>query len=334
MQKGSAELLRVDNLTKVFQSGSFKSRTKVHAVNDVSFSIKVGKVTAIVGESGSGKSTVARLIARLTEPSSGTVSIGDQTINTRISRRQLMDLRKRVQIIFQDPFSTLNPFYTIGYHLRRPLVNYGLSGSTRETRTLIENVLESVGLTPVQDFIEKYPHELSGGQRQRVVIARAMIVNPKLLIADEPTSMLDVSIRMGILNLMKQLRDERKLSFLFITHDLASARYFSDQLLVMYAGKLVEGGDTDTVITEPAHPYTQLLLSAVPDQSRTELEAEAQFLGEPPNLAQLPSGCYFHPRCSFAMDICKQRFPEKTDLGNGHWVMCHLHQNTQSIQNA
>jgi peptide/nickel transport system ATP-binding protein len=325
-QSTQETLLEVLHLSKTFTAGNAVRRQYVQAVNDVSFSIGQGKVTVIVGESGSGKSTVARLIARLIDPTSGTIRFGSDTFGVKMGRRQKLRLRSRVQMIFQDPFGSLNPFYTIGAHLVRPLKNFGQYRGMASAHDRMRQVLDSVGLTPADTYIHKYPHELSGGQRQRVVIARALMIQPALILADEPTSMLDVSIRIGILNLMKKLQQEHQLSYLFITHDLASARYLGDDLLVMYAGSLVEGGTADDVVTEPAHPYTRLLLSAVPDPANPHAAEGSTYGGEPPNLSQLPQGCTFHPRCPFAMDVCRTNVPGRTELGGGHWVTCHLHE--------
>ncbi len=317
-------LLEVEGLGKVFAAGNALNRRPVHAVADVSFRIARGRVTVIVGESGSGKSTVARLIARLIEPTAGVVRFQGEAYVAKVRRRELSRLRRRVQMIFQDPFGSLNPHHSVGYHLVRPLKNYGKARAGAGVRGRVLQALEAVGLTPGEDYIDKYPHELSGGQRQRVVIARALIVEPLLLLADEPTSMLDVSIRMGILNLMRQLRRDRGLSFLFITHDLASARYVGDDLLVMYAGQLVEGGPADDVVERPAHPYTRLLLSAVPDVVHNPFASDRAPTGEPPNLAQLPTGCHFHPRCPQVMEVCKRVAPRRVELGGGHFAACHL----------
>jgi peptide/nickel transport system ATP-binding protein len=316
-------LLEVEHLRKTFEVRAGLKARPVHAVADVSFAVARGRVTAIVGESGSGKSTVARLIARLIAPTGGTIRFAGREYGTKLSRSELRDLRRDVQMIFQDPFGTLNPSYSIGYHLTRPLMNYRLCRTAGEARERAQAALESVGLTPGGDYIDKYPHELSGGQRQRVVIARALIVGPKLILADEPTSMLDVSIRMGILNLLRGLQRERELALLFITHDLASARYLGDDLLVMYAGELVEGGPSDAVVTAPQHPYTRLLLSAVPDVERGTLLDGETAAGEPPNLAELPEGCRFHPRCPLAMAVCRRERPRRVAAGGGHWAACH-----------
>ena len=239
------------------------------------------------------------------------------------SDSDLRAYRRHVQLVFQDPFSSLNPVHNVRYHLSRPL---RLHGHVRNTAHEVEQVLallNRVSLSPAEQFITKYPHQLSGGQRQRVSIARALAARPEVLLADEPVSMLDVSIRLDILNLLLRLKDEERLALLFITHDIASARYFAEETLVMYAGQTVEGGPSDEVIQRPKHPYTQLLIAAAPDPDRLG-KADCQARGEIPSLINPPSGCRFHPRCPVAMPVCNQRFPKRTDLGGGHWTHCFL----------
>jgi peptide/nickel transport system ATP-binding protein len=245
--------LEVRGLTKHFK--------KVHAVDDVSFTLRAGTITALVGESGSGKSTVARILARLHEPTLGSVVYEGKDVLARGCDVRLY--RSRVQMIFQDPFGSLNPVRTVKHHLERPLRIHRIV-PRREVAERVHELLRAVGLVPAEKYAVKYPHELSGGQRQRVAIARALAVEPAVILADEPISMLDVSIRMGILNLMLDLKAHRDIAFLYITHDIASARYVADEVLVMYAGQIVEQGPTESVLLDPLHPYTQLLLSAVP----------------------------------------------------------------------
>ncbi len=316
-------LLEVEGLSKVFESRDGFHTKKIHAVSDVSFSMRRGQVTAIVGESGSGKSTVARLISRLIAPTAGTMRFNGKAYERRLSKRQLLDLRSDIQMVFQDPFGSLNPSKTVGYHLIRPLFNYKKCRNNREALDRALEMLESVGLTPATDYLDKYPHELSGGQLQRVVIARALVVEPKIILADEPTSMLDVSIRMGVLNLMRNLQRDRGLALLFITHDLASARYLSDFLFVMYAGEMVEGGTADDVVTNPLHPYTRLLLSAVPDVARNSLLGGELAKGEPPDLSGSAPGCRFAPRCPIAMEVCSHKAPTPVKKESNHWAACH-----------
>jgi peptide/nickel transport system ATP-binding protein len=344
----------------------FGAPRAVHAVEDASLALRPGRATALVGESGSGKTTVARLLARLYIPTAGTIRYREEEVKGK-SEAALRAYRRHVQIVFQDPFSSLNPVHTVHHHLSRPLHIYGhVQGGAEETR-LITSLLERVNLTPPEQFMHKYPHQLSGGQRQRVAIARALAAKPSVLLADEPVSMLDVSIRLDVLNLLLRLKEEEHLALLFITHDLASARYFAEETLVMYAGQMVEGGPSEEVIQRPKHPYTQLLLSAAPDPDRfgsTDRQGDQQDpllqmqqppvggeidftavhkrddslsssaaqrtlpgsgTGEPPSLINPPGGCRFHPRCPYAMPVCRQQFPPRTELGGGHWTHCFLY---------
>lgn len=318
--------LKAEKLEKVFHvTGSSRAVRRVHAVNAVSLAVPRGSVLGVVGESGSGKSTLIRLIAQLIPRSGGSIWLNGATVPRRMNRSALTSYRRQVQMIFQDPFGALNPYYPIQYQLERPLKNFHLASSAGERKDAVAKVLDEVGLSPAADYLNKRPHELSGGQRQRVVIARALIAKPQVILADEPTSMLDVSIRMSVLNLLERLQHELALSYIFVTHDLASARYLSDHLLVMYAGESVEGGSTNDVIDEAAHPYTQLLLSAVPEPSRDVPIANPDVAGEPPDLAQLPRGCYFHPRCPHAMPRCQVEHPVAKTLKGEHWVACHLY---------
>ena len=299
------------------------SQQVIHAVEDASLALYPGRALALVGESGSGKSTIARLLARLYALTAGELFFDGKPV--RDSRRAaLREYRRHVQMIFQDPFSSLNPVHSVRYQLSRPLRLYGHVGSRRQETDKIITLLDRVSLSPAQQFIQKYPHQLSGGQRQRVAIAQALAVRPKVILADEPVSMLDVSIRLDILNLMLALKHEERLAFLFITHDIASARYFAEDTMIMYAGQVLEGGLSDTVIQQPKHPYTQLLISAAPDPDRPA-HAPFKARGEIPSLMTPPSGCRFHPRCPHAMPVCRERFPGRTDLGSGHWTHCFLY---------
>jgi peptide/nickel transport system ATP-binding protein len=251
----SEAALEVRNLEKRFpaDTGLVRRRSFVHAVDDVSFTLRPGRITALVGESGSGKSTVARLIARLYAPTGGSVVYRGRDVSRDKSRRSVLGYRSQVQMIFQDPFGSLNPVKTIRHHLERPLRIHGIV-DRGEIENRVHELLQTVGLVPPSHVADKYPHELSGGQRQRVAIARTLAVEPVVLLADEPTSMLDVSIRIGILNLMLKLKEERQIAFLYVTHDLASARYVADDILVMYAGQIVEQGPIEDVLADPLHP--------------------------------------------------------------------------------
>jgi peptide/nickel transport system ATP-binding protein len=258
--------LEVRGLSKRFavSSGSAIRRSSLDAVSDVSFTLRPGMVTALVGESGSGKSTVARLLSRLYTPTGGTIHYDGDDVSRRQRRRSLLEYRSQVQMIFQDPFASLNPVKTVEHHITRPLRIHRLC-PRREVPGRVRELLRTVGLVPPDEIAKKYPHQLSGGQRQRVAIARALAVEPSVILADEPISMLDVSIRVGILNLILQLKEEFGIAFLYITHDIASARYVADDVLVMYRGRIVEHGPTDGVLLDPQHAYTKLLLSAVPN---------------------------------------------------------------------
>jgi peptide/nickel transport system ATP-binding protein len=297
----------------------------VHAVDDVRLTLRRGRVTALVGESGSGKSTVARLMAQLYGRTAGEIRLHGEPVTVRGGRR-FRAYARRVQMIFQDPFASLNPTHTVRYHLTRSLRIHGRDGDLEQN---LRNLLEQVQLTPPERYLDKFPHELSGGQRQRVSIARALGADPEALLADEPVSMLDVSIRLGVLNLLRDLKERLNLAILYITHDIASARYFADETLVMYAGRMVEGGDSETVTQNPAHPYTRLLIESAPDPDRLGQlgTPEDQAGGEPPSLIAPPTGCRFNPRCVYAMPKCSTDTPPRFELpAAGHWAACWLYE--------
>jgi peptide/nickel transport system ATP-binding protein len=310
------------DLTKYFwvkqNRGVMARRVPVHAVEKVSVRLDAGKVTAVVGESGSGKTTVARLLARIIKPDSGDVFLDGKPA----PRGRPRSYAAQVQMVFQDPFASLNPVHRIRHHLVRPLQIHHLAHG--DVDLVVSDLLRRVALKPASNFTAKFPHELSGGQRQRVAIARALAVSPRVLIADEPVSMLDVSIRLGVLNLLAELRDEERLAILYITHDIASARYLADTIIVMYAGQLVEAAPSVSLTDNPAHPYTQLLLSAAPDPDRAH-PPHLEGRGAPPSLSAPPSGCRFHPRCPFAMDICKRQVPPSIAVSADHIAACWLH---------
>ena len=320
----AAAPLEVRNLTKQFSVGGAVRRSRVHAVDDVSFELRPGTITALVGESGSGKSTVARLLARLVEPSGGTVLFEGSDAAKVKGRRDDLHYRSQVQIIFQDPFGSLNPVKTIHHHIARPLRIHDIVPRDR-VNDRVHELLAGVGLVPPEEIAAKYPHELSGGQRQRVSIARALAVEPKVVLADEPTSMLDVSIRIGILNLMTRLKEERDIAFLYVTHDLACARYVADDILVMYAGQIVEQGPVEEVLGSPLHPYTQLLLAAAPDSAK-QLQAEhIEQRGSGASAAIAPpDGCRFVARCPLAIDVCSHVTPELVEARPQHAARCHV----------
>ena len=334
-------ILEVRDLTKHFVSGNVFTRHTVGAVEGASFKLYRGKVVALVGESGSGKSTIVRMLARLYAPTSGDILFEGVDALKGADRLPLKMYRSRVQMIFQDPFSSLNPVHKIGYHLERPLKLYGMYLGYRSASAINQQVgelLRRVSLTPVEEFRNKYPHQLSGGQRQRVAIARALAVEPEVILADEPVSMLDVSIRMGVLNLMAELRDKQGIAFLYVTHDIASARYFADETLVMYAGRIVEGAPSEDLIQSPKHPYTQLLLASVPDPSRGLKTGVTEDKGEVPDLTSVGAGCPFAARCPHVMDVCRKAMPPVTALPDNRWVRCYLYENgvpqTQMKPNA
>ena len=283
----------------------------LHAVKDVSFGLYRGAVVALVGESGSGKSTVARLLAGQERPTAGTITLDGQPVNIA-TRRTFRRYKSEVQLVFQDPFASLNPVHTVSYHLERPVRLH--QGSVPNVKESVTALLEQVRLTPAAQFLPKYPHELSGGQRQRVSFARALAAEPTVLLADEPVSMLDVSIRLEMLNLLDDLRKRLALALLYITHDIASARYFADEVLVMYAGEIVERGPAEDVTQQPAHPYTQLLVASAPDPDNLGSVLRAG----PPNgtvraraagSGPAASGCPFSTRCPLAIDKCRQENP-------------------------
>ena len=305
--------------TELAVQGLTKSFKELRAVDDVSFTLRSGTITALVGESGSGKSTVARILARLYDASGGSVLYDGAEV---LGGRDVKRYRSRVQLIFQDPFGSLNPVRTIRHHIERPLkIHHVVPRNQVEGR--IAELLRLVGLVPPEEIARKYPHELSGGQRQRVAIARALAVQPSVILADEPISMLDVSIRSGILNLMLDLKHEFGIAFLYITHDLASARYVADEVLVMYRGQIVEQGPTDEVLQNPLHPYTQLLLSAVPDPAAGRRERiatrHARGVGDP------HEGCRFAARCPVAVAASHTVTPQLLEPEPGHLVRCHLY---------
>jgi len=303
---------------------------RVHAVDDVSIALRRGRVTALVGESGSGKSTVARLLAQLYPRTAGDIRLHGASTKVR-GGRAFRSYVRRVQLILQDPFSSLNPIHTVRYHLTRSLRIHGNAGQTpADLERALADLLNRVSLNPPERYLDAFPHELSGGQRQRVAIARALGAHPEALLADEPVSMLDVSIRLGVLNLLRDLKERLNLAILYITHDIASARYFADDTVVMYAGRVVEGGESEAVTQHPAHPYTQLLISSAPDPDHiTGDEAARPDLGrgEPPSLIRPPTGCRFHPRCPHAMPRCTEDLPPRLPVGSGsgHWAACWLY---------
>ncbi len=315
-------ILKVENLKKSFQiaGGLFQKRQHVNAVIDVSFEIEEGTTFSLVGESGCGKSTTGRLITRLIEPSSGSIVVDGKEVATA-KQSELKHLRQTVQMIFQDPYASLNPRMKVKELVGEPLeIHTKLSKAEREK--LVLEMLEVVGLNA--DHADRYAHEFSGGQRQRLGIARALITKPKIIIADEPVSALDVSIQSQILNLLKQLQQEYKISYLFISHDLSVVEHISHYIGVMYLGTIVEIGKKEAIFNDPKHPYTQALIASVPIADPMLRKKKKVLIGDIPNPKNPPSGCTFHTRCPFAADICKQKIPEMKKINEEQSVACHF----------
>jgi len=296
-----------------------KEKKYVKAVDGVNFQIKRREIYGLAGESGCGKTTTGRVILRLLEPTSGEVYLGKQEVFS-LTKRELNEFRKRAQIIFQDPYESLDPRMNIFDFIAEPLLVHNIGDEEK----LVANALKTVELTPPEEFYYRFPHELSGGQRQRVAVARAMILNPEFIVADEPVSMLDVSIRSSILKLMFKLRDELGISYLYITHDLATARQVCDKTAIMYLGKFVEEATTEELLRNPTHPYTQALITAVPVPDPTGRKSKVAISGEVPSPVDLPPGCRFRTRCPYAMEICRKEEPELVKVGIDHLVSCHL----------
>jgi peptide/nickel transport system ATP-binding protein len=297
----------------------------VRAVDGVSFALSPGEAVAVVGESGCGKSTLARTILGLVPPTRGDIVLGWHSLERRGGRGRHAD-RARIGFVQQDPYGALPPFMDVRRILVEPLLIHKV-GDRREREARVREALEEVKLTPAEDFLPKFPHMLSGGQQQRVVIARAIILRPRLLVADEPVSMLDASVRVEILELLRSLQQAHNLSLLYITHDLSTVRHFAERVLVMYAGKIVEQAPVRDLLQDPKHPYTQALLAAIPDPEPGNAQRMREVpAGEPPNLLNPPSGCRFHPRCPVAIkDLCEEQEPPDLESDGGHRVACWLH---------
>jgi peptide/nickel transport system ATP-binding protein len=314
-------LLRVVNLTRHFRVGGTFAKQVLHAVDDFNFTVMEREIVALVGESGSGKSTIARLLARVYPPTSGEIYYRGRPIQRLRSRRSLSWYRGEVTIVFQDPFSAFHPVHRISHGVMRNLALHRPELNREQRRQEAERVFQSVGLSP--NMLRRFAYEMSGGERQRVGFAQALAVSPKLILADEPVSMLDVSIRAGVLNMMAGLRDQEGVSILYITHDLASARYIADRIIVMYAGHLVEEGPTETVLSDPKHPYTQLLLTAAADPRQKEGDSMSADTGEPPRVINPSEGCRFRWRCPYRVAKCEHVTPRPKPIGPVE-VACHV----------
>jgi peptide/nickel transport system ATP-binding protein len=333
-------LVSVKNLSKLFPvDGGFlrKASQFIHAVDDVSFDIGQGDSLGLVGESGCGKTTTGRMMVKLYDPTSGHVILNDNGESVdlaEIGRGAMKDFRGKVQMIFQDPFESLNPRRTVLDTIAEPLIVQGI-GDLQEREDRVEQLLVKVGLSPPASFLWRYPHELSGGQRQRVAIARALVMDPMFVVADEPTSMLDVSIRISIMKLMLELADEFDVSYLYITHDLAVARYMCDRIAVMYLGKIVEMGPTEDILATPLHPYTRALLAAVPVPDPAYTRPEVEIHGGISKAINPSPECRFIERCPFATEVCRTNpHPQLVDAGGGHLVSCFNYQELPPLRVA
>jgi len=300
-----------------------KEKSIVKAVDGISLDIKKGEIVSLVGESGSGKTTTGKAILNLIEKTDGEILFKGQKINSN-NKKEIKAFRQKAQIIFQDPYQSLNPRNIVMDIIAEPLEVNGLVKNSVARKEKVINVLELSGLSPGEDFLYRFPHELSGGQRQRVAIAGSIILEPDFIVADEPISMLDASIRIGVLNTLMELRDKKRISYLFITHDLSLAWLISDRIAIMYLGKIMEIGDSDTIINKSMHPYTKALISAIPLLEVSRNRKKIILQGEIPSPTKIPEGCRFHPRCKFAENRCRTKEPELKAVNKDHFVACHL----------
>ncbi len=295
----------------------------IKAVDGIDLEIKKGEIFGIVGESGCGKSTTGKLLMKIHEPSHGNICFDEEEV-THLKGEELKEYRRKVQMIFQDPYASMNPRFKILDVLSEPLMIHGKGNSIAERKKIAEKALNEVRLVPPEEFMDRFPHMLSGGQRQRAATARTLVLSPEVIVADEPVSMVDLSTRAEILHMLKEVQRDLKLTYVYITHDLSTARYFTDRIAVMYLGKIVELGDSDDVIMNPQHPYTKALIAAVcePVAGKENTIKEIPIKGDVPNASAIPSGCRFHPRCLYATDKCKKESPEMVNISDGHQAAC------------
>lgn len=324
-------VLELNNIKKYFephlslvQSLSGAEVKKIKAVDDVTLKLRRGEIFGLIGESGSGKTTIGKIAMKLHTPTDGTILYDGKDV-TKSDKVRTEKYRRQVQMIFQDPYASMNPRFKIRDVMEEPLIIHKIKGSRKENDEKIIKALREVKLNPPEEFMGRYPHMLSGGQRQRVATARTLILNPEIIVADEPVSMIDLSTRAEILHMMRDVQRKLGLTYLYITHDLSTARYFTDRIAVMYLGRIMEMGDADNVIDNPMHPYTQALIEAVPEPKPGMLEVikKLPISGEIPSPANIPQGCRFHTRCPYATEECsREKEPVLTDIGNGHFHAC------------
>lgn len=322
-----SEIVRVEHLRKYFpvQKGFLaqlfaRKKSYVRAADGITFSVKKGEIFTLAGESGCGKTTTGKMIVKLIAPTSGSIWFNETDI-TKLKGEQLRVLRRKMQMIFQDPYASLSPRMRIGKAVGHPLRIHGIAKGDREKK-LVKEVLEKVGLSPAEQFINLFPHQLSGGQRQRVALARSIILNPEFMVADEPVSMIDVSLRTTIIDLLLGFRKELGLTYLFVTHDLAVAKYISDRIAIMYLGKLLEIANKDDLFSKPLHPYTKALLSAIPIPDPKRKREMIELKGEVPSAINVPAGCRFSPRCPRRRDECTSKEPDLIEVEKDHFMAC------------